>query len=152
MKRLINAIFLLNLSVILALSGCQSQKTKAVEGAVIGGIIGAGAGGIIGHQSHHGAEGAAIGAAIGALSGAAIGSQMPNQNVQGATSGNAAVNNPNQMSQQSIIDLAKQGAADAVIIDRIRLNNSKFTLTPEEVANLKNQGVSDAVIQAMQGN
>ncbi len=56
--------------------GCQSTKTRAVEGGVIGGAIGAVAGGIIGHQSHSGAEGALIGGAIGAATGALIGAQI----------------------------------------------------------------------------
>jgi outer membrane lipoprotein SlyB len=56
--------------------GCQSTKTRAIEGAAVGGVLGAAAGGIIGHQSHRGGEGAAIGAGLGAIAGAIVGSQI----------------------------------------------------------------------------
>jgi len=131
--------------------GCQSSNTRAVEGAVIGGVVGAGAGGIIGHQSHHGGEGAGIGLAVGALTGAVIGSQIQKPGQQANQPAQAQVANPNQMSMQQIIDLSKQGVHESVIIDKIHLTNSKFALTPEDVNNLKQQGVSQKVIDAMQG-
>lgn len=134
-------------------SGCQSNKTRVAEGAVIGTVLGAAAGGIIGHQGHHGGEGAAIGAAAGALTGALIGAQVnkPGQTNVSAAQQTASASNPNQMSMQQIIDLSRQGINENVIIDKIRLTNSKFTLTADDLANLKNQGVSQNVIAVMQG-
>jgi hypothetical protein len=149
MKKL--AIFCIIFLILLPLSGCASNKSRVAEGAIIGGIIGAGAGGIIGHQSHHGAEGAGIGAAAGILTGALIGSQISkpqNPSSSGQLSGGPSAN---QMSMQSIIDLSKQSVNDAVIIDRIKMTNSRFNLTQQDIDNLKTQGVSDAVIAAMQG-
>lgn len=141
---------------IASLCGCQTNnKTKVAEGAVIGGVIGAGAGGIIGHQMHRGGEGAGIGLALGVLSGALLGSQIPNQNqaapVNPASAGATTAANPNQMSMQQIVDLSKQGIHESVIIDKIRLSNSRFSLTTYDVDNLKKQGVSQPVINAMQG-
>lgn len=140
---------------LVAVCGCQSNQTRVGEGAVIGTVLGAAAGGIIGHQGHHGGEGAAIGAAAGALTGVLIGAQVkkPGQVNAGQpqqAQSSAAVN-PNQMTAQQIVDLSKQGVHEAVIIDKIRLSNSKFTLTADDVANLKNQGVSQSVIAVMQG-
>jgi len=150
MKRL--SIFLLPLIIISSLSGCASNKSRVAEGAIIGGIVGAGAGGIIGHQSGHGAEGAGIGAAAGILTGVLVGSQISkNKDASSGTAANTAAVSPNQMSMQSIIDLSKQGVNEAVIIDRIRMTNSKFSLTQQDIDNLKTHGVSDAVIQVMQG-
>lgn len=130
--------------------GCQTTKTRAVEGAVIGGLVGATAGGVIGHQSHHGAEGAGIGAAVGALTGAIVGSQIekPGQSTQ-PTPATQNVN-PNQMTIQQIVDFTKQGINEDVIIDKIRLSNSKFKLNAEDISYLKQQGVSQKVIDAMQ--
>lgn len=142
---LISCIFVISLS-----AGCQNTKTNAVEGAVIGGVVGAGAGGIIGHQSHHGGEGAGIGLAVGALTGAIIGSQIEKPGQANQPAAGQTVN-PNQMTTQQIIDLTKQGANEDVIIDKIRLSNSKFTLGLEDINNLKQQGVSQKVINAMQG-
>jgi uncharacterized protein YcfJ len=129
--------------------GCQSNKTRTAEGAVIGGVLGATAGGIIGHQSHHGAEGAGIGAAVGAIAGGIIGSQIekPGQ----ATSQAAQPPSSNQMTLQQIVDLSKQGVNEDVIIGKIRQTNSRFTLTQIDIDYLKEQGVSQKVIDAMQG-
>lgn len=132
-------------------AGCQTAKTRTTEGAVIGGLVGATAGGIIGHQSRHGAEGAGIGAAVGALTGAIVGSRIekPNQTTQSTTLQESV--NPNQMSIQQIADLANQGVDENVIIDKIRLTNSRFNLNADDMNYLKQQGVSQNVIDIMQG-
>jgi len=151
MKRRIALI--LSIGVTLLAVGCQNAQTKAVEGALIGGILGAGAGGIIGHQSRHAGEGVAIGAAAGAITGALIGSSMPKQqagqSATGATQG-AQTANPNQMSIQQVVDMAQQNINENVIIDKIRLSNSKFHLTAEDINYLKQKGVTQKVIDAMQ--
>ncbi len=131
-------------------SGCQGTKSHAVEGGVIGGIIGAAAGGIIGHQSHSAAQGAAIGAATGAIAGSVVGAQMPKANEAGQAPAPAAAG-ASQMSTQEIVDMTRQGVNEAVIIDKIRLSNSRFTLTAADIDYLKQQGVSQRVIDAMQG-
>lgn len=133
--------------------GCQNTKTRAVEGGVIGGVLGAAAGGIIGHQMHRGAEGAAIGAAAGAIGGALIGAQIEKPGAGQPAGTNQAQQqavNPNQMTTQQVIDLTKQGVNEDVIIDKMRLSNSKFSLTPDDISVLKQQGVSQKVIDAMQ--
>lgn len=135
-------------------AGCQGAQTRTAEGAVVGGVLGATVGGIVGHQSHHGAEGAGIGAAAGAIAGAIIGSQIqkPGQAAAPAQTGSTAqAANPNQMSIQQIVDLSKQGVNEAVIIDKIHLTNSKFNLSASDITYLKQQGVSQKVIEAMQG-
>ena len=132
-------------------AGCQNAKTKAVEGAVIGGVIGAAGGGIIGHQMGRGAEGAGIGAAVGVLSGALIGAQMEKGGQPAQTAQQAQVNNPNHMSLQQIVDLSKQGIHEDVIIDKIRLSNSRYALTNDDINYLQQQGVSQKVISVMQG-
>jgi outer membrane lipoprotein SlyB len=133
---------------VMGVCGCQNTKTRAVEGALIGGVLGAGAGYGIGQGSHHGAEGAGIGAAAGAVTGALVGSQI---NKPQANSQPANMPNPNQMSIQQIVDFTHQGVNENVIIDKIRLSNSRFTLSPQDVTYLKNQGVNERVINAMQG-
>lgn len=133
--------------------GCQSSPNRAPEGALVGGLIGAGAGTIIGNQSKNRdkgrTEGALIGGAVGALVGALTGSQMQ-KNPQGQQQA-AQPASPNQMSVQQIIDLSKQGVHEDVIVDRIRMTNSKFSLTPQDIDYLKQNGVNQKVINAMQG-
>lgn len=150
-------VFIVCLALIALTTGCQNAQTRATEGAVVGGILGAAAGGIIGHQSHHGGEGAAIGAAAGVLTGAIVGAQIPKQGqaaqTPSASRQNQAVQsaNPSQMSMQQIIDMTGQGVNENVIIDKIRLSNSNFHLSAEDVNLLKQKGVSQRVIDAMQG-
>lgn len=132
-------------------SGCQTNKSRAAEGAVIGGVLGATAGGIVGHQSHHAGEGVGIGAAAGALAGAIIGSQIAKPQQSAEPTAPAQGVSANQMTIQQVVDLAKQGAHEDVIIDKIRLSNSRFNLTAADIDYLKQQGVSQKVIDAMQG-
>jgi len=138
---------------LLLTTGCQNAKTRAGEGAVIGGVLGAAAGGIIGHQGHHAGEGVAIGAAAGAVTGAIVGSQIdkPAQsNPAVSATQPTQTANPNQMTIQQIVDLTKQGINENVIIDKIRLSNSKFSLAASDIDYLKQQGVSQKVIDVMQ--
>ncbi|MFH0762981.1 MAG: glycine zipper domain-containing protein [Candidatus Omnitrophota bacterium] len=129
-------------------TGCQGNKTRVAEGSVIGGVIGAAAGAGIGSLSGNAGAGAGIGAAVGAVSGAVIGSQIeqPNQAAQATQ-----VANPNQMTVQQIIDLSKQGFGDQIIIEKIKTSNSKFILTETDVKYIKEQGVSQKIIDVMQG-
>jgi len=149
MKKILT--FVLGFSLLLLVTGCQSAKSRVVEGAIIGGLLGGTAGGVVGQQSHHGGEGAAIGVATGVLTGAIVGSQIekPSQPGQAGTATQAP--NPNQMSIQQIVDLAKQGINENVIIDKILLTNSRFNLAENDINYLKQQGVSPRVIDAMQG-
>ena len=148
-----NVLFCLaSLALVVSACGCQTNQTRVAEGAVIGGLVGAAGGGIIGHQSGHGGTGAGIGAAVGALSGAIVGSQIKKDNASTQAAGATQAVSANQMSTQQVIDLAKQGVHEDVIIDKIRLSDSRFTLSADDIASLKQQGVSDKVINVMQGN
>jgi uncharacterized protein YcfJ len=130
---------------ILVISGCQTNKTRIAEGAGIGGLVGAAAGGIIGHQSGHGVGGVLIGGAVGAAGGAAVGSQIkkPEQNTQALSSAG--------LSMSKIVELAKQGVSSDEIINKIKATKSQYSLTAEDIGYLKKQGVSQRVIEAMQG-
>lgn len=140
--------------------GCQSNKTRVAEGAVIGGLLGGAAGGIIGHQSGHGGEGAGIGIAAGAITGALVGSQInkPQAEVQPQESQTAQqpqatqekLPQTSQLSMQQIIDMSKQSLSDDEIIKEIHATNSKFNLSGEGINYLKKEGVSEKVIAAMQ--
>ena len=147
MKRVIAVVVLLG--VLSCTIGCQGTKSRAIEGSVIGGVLGAAGGGIIGHQSGHAGEGAAIGAAAGAITGAIVGSQIEKPQEQPTAVSNVA--NASQMTVKEIVDLNKQGLGETAIIDKIRQTNSTFTLTTEDISYLQQQGVSQKVINAMQG-
>lgn len=126
------------------ISGCESNKTRVAEGAGIGGTVGAIAGGIIGYQSGHPLQGAAIGGAIGAGTGAVVGAQIkkPVQGTQAQAS--------TQITLQQIVDWTKQGVSSDDIIAKIKAANPKYSLTADDLGYLKNQGVSQRVIETMQ--
>lgn len=146
MKR--SSSLLVVLTFILAVSGCQSNKTRVAEGAGVGGVVGALAGGIIGHQTGSGVEGALIGGALGAGTGALVGSQInkPEQNTA-----STAVTAQNQVTVQKIVEMTKQGINSDEIISKVKSSNSKYSLTADDLDYLKKQGVSQRVIETMQG-
>jgi len=145
MKRICALFFCVGL--ILLGAGCETNKTRVAEGSVIGGVLGAAAGAGIGSLSGNAGAGAGIGAAVGVLGGGLIGSQIDKKP---ANEGQTA--DSSQMTVQQVVDLVKQGASDDAIIEKIRLSNSRFSLSPAQVNNLKQQGVSQKVIDAMQGS
>ncbi len=152
MKRTISAV----LVGVVALSSAGCASNKAGEGALIGGIIGAGAGAITGNQGDvrtgDRSSGASIGGAVGALGGALVGSQMKKEQPaqQQAAAPAQQAYNANQLSLPQIADLAKQGVNEDVIIDRIRLTNSKYNLNQGDIDYLQENGVSQKVISVMQ--
>jgi len=123
--------------------GCQSMGPKTQTGAVAGGLIGATAGGVIGHQSGHGLEGAAIGGILGALGGGAVGSSMDQREQQ------AKAVNPYYIPLTKITEMAASNVPDAVIIDEIQRTKSVYHLTAEAITYLKQNKVSDAVVNYM---
>jgi hypothetical protein len=147
MKNILAAVF----SLALVSCGCANQQNHAVDGAVVGGVVGAGAGAIIGHQGGHTGGGALIGGALGALTGALVGTNMPkDQQAQAAPAVQQQVNGQ-QVSIDEIVGMTGQGVNDDVIVDRIHMTGSKFSLTSAQIDGLKQKGVSQKVINAMLG-
>jgi hypothetical protein len=56
---------------------------------------------------------------------------------------------PKPLTQQEIIELAKSGATDAQILERIRQSRTAYRLTASEIIALHNAGVSFTVIDYM---
>ena len=126
--------------------GCAENQTRIGEGAGIGAGLGALAGGIIGHQTHSTATGILIGGALGAAGGAAVGAQIPKQQPTYAPSVPI-----NQVTMQQIVDWTRQGLPGDEIINRIKTTSSTYALTADDIGYLRKQGVSQRVIEAMQG-
>src|SRR5262249_22162257 len=103
------------------------------------------------------------GAAVGGLTGAALGgiagSEADDKDrhdravMQAQANANAAVQAQQQrMGIADVIDMARRGHADDVIILQIRNTGSTFTLAPSDLNMLKDNGVSSAVIAEMQAH
>jgi hypothetical protein len=130
---------------LLVATGCSSM-TATDKGALGGGAIGAGTGAIVGHALGSTAAGAVIGGAVGALSGGLIGNQVE-KNEQKREA--AAEQARNAMGINDVIQMAQAHVNDSVIIGQIRSSGTVFHLTGQDVLTLKQNGVSDPVIQEM---
>lgn len=136
-------LMLVFVSMAFILAGCESMGPKTGTGTVAGGLIGATAGGIIGHQSGHGLEGAGIGAVVGALSGGVIGNTMDQRENQ------AKAVNPYYITLTKVAEMASGGTPDVVILDEIQRTHSVYHLTSEAITYLKQNKVSDNVVNYM---
>jgi len=131
--------------VLAASCGCSSMnhaERGAVAGGAVGGILGTGIGAATGHPG----IGAAIGAGTGALAGGLIGHQEDKFESR-ASAAIAA----QQMSINSVVEMAQSRVSDDIIINQIHTTGSAFQLSSQDVIYLRQQGVSERVIGAMQG-
>ncbi len=128
--------------------GCSSL-TPTEQGVAGGGLIGAGTGAIIGNALGNTGAGAAIGAGVGALSGGLIGNSV--EKAEERTQAQiAAAEARNQLGIADVINMAHGHISDSVIISQIRSSGTIFHLSGQDVVMLKQNGVSDAVVQEMQ--
>ena len=127
---------------------CAGCETKTQTGA----LAGAGGGALIGGLAG-GGTGALIGAAAGAAGGALIGYAMDEHDKEvmqkNAPDTMRRIEAKQQLYVYDIENMVKNGIKDDVIIHEIQATNSVFSLTPDQIVDLKNQGVSQEVIDAM---
>ncbi len=83
------------------------------------------------------------------LGSAALLAQAPDAN-DGPIQPNADVSHPHALTNDTIIRMSKAGLDDTVIIQTIRTQPGAFDTTPDDLISLKNSGVSQKVIAAMQ--
>jgi len=144
------------LPVVLLATGCESMS-HTDKGVLGGGAIGAGTGALIGSATGHTGAGAAIGAGVGALTGGLIGNDVDKSEAKtkaeiAQASAAAAVPANGPLSLPDIAQMAQSGLSDSVIIGQIRSTRSVYVLTPQDLAWLKTQQVSDAVVMEMQAS
>ncbi len=136
-------------------TGCHSMS-HAEHGALVGSGLGAGAGAIIGHGSGNSGAGALIGAATGALAGGLIGNAEDARQERDAAIAYASHAEYERqvalqsMTNQDVIRMTHSGVSAPVIIGTIRDRGGRFDLSPDAIIMLKQQGVSDDVVTAMQ--
>ena len=135
---------------VLRLPGHEQYRSGAVGGGLFGGALGT----IVGLATHHPLAGAAIGAAAGAGTGALIGNSEDRAQVRAATAAQqqaaaiAAANPP--MTVYDVAKMSQQHISDSIIIQQMRYTNSVYSLSPDDITWLKQQGVSDMVVMEMQ--
>ncbi len=157
-KRLLPVCGMLVLSCLFN-TGCQTtDNNNAVGGAVVGTGLGALTGAIVGSAfgRRDAAAGALIGAAAGGLGGALVGHAQDEKNQQTRDAIQAQYQQAQAAAEQralhndDVVYMVKTGVSDQVIINSIRERGGRFDTSPQDIVNLKSNGVDDAVVYAMQ--
>jgi hypothetical protein len=149
MKARISLVLLLIAGLGPAKAFCQGNTER---GAVIGGLGGALAGAAIGKHNGETATGALIGGAVGLITGSAIGKaqddaqarQQAYYQMQMQQQASRAV------STQDVVLMTRNGVDPQIIITQIHRNGVTRRIEVSDVISLHQQGVSEAVITAMQ--
>ncbi|MCE9544387.1 MAG: hypothetical protein K8T25_02535 [Planctomycetia bacterium] len=136
-----------------SLAGCQTPASHTDQGALLGGLGGAGVGAIIGKQSGNTGAGAVIGAAAGALTGAVVGNKMDEADARNRALIEQQLGrrvNASAVTSQDVITMTQAHVGDELIVTHIRVHGVAAPVGTNDVIQLKQSGVSDRVIQAMQ--
>jgi hypothetical protein len=139
------------LIVILCLAGCASPY-YADRGALFGGLTGAGVGALVGDAAGNAGAGAAIGTAVGALTGAAVGDHIDADLARSRAEIEARMGRQMQgaVTAQDVVAMTQAGLSDDVIVTHIRASGVAQPLAVNDLIHLRNMGVRDTVINAMQ--
>lgn len=133
--------------------GCQTPSYQR-NGTLIGGLTGAGVGAAIGDRDQKALPGALIGAAVGAVTGNAIGESMDQDRAiaqqQAYAQGTAQQAARGAVTPQDVIAMCRAGLSEDVIATHVRANGVTQQLQVNDLIYLRNQGVPDSVLQAMQ--
>lgn len=138
------------LAMLLLSTGCQSMN-YAERGALLGGLTGAGIGAAAGESGGDAVPGALIGGAVGALAGGIIGDGVDadvarRQEIEARIGRQMA----GAVTTEDAIAMTRAGLSDEVITSHIRASGVARPLAVNDLIYLRDQGVSDAVIKAMQ--
>jgi uncharacterized protein YcfJ len=138
-------------------TGC-SPMNHTETGATVGGLGGAGFGAAVGAATGRPVAGAVIGGLAGATGGALIGNTVDRdeqhardvQQAQAVAAAQAQAQAQRAMGIADVIQMTRAGQSEQIIINQIHNTGSTFQLTQSDLNMLKDNGVSDAVISAMQ--
>jgi hypothetical protein len=148
MQITLRKLFILSGFTVLTASGCA---TNTGTGALAGGGLGAATGAVIGSATGHAGTGAAIGAGLGAAAGGLIGAGQDENDRKNAdrVAQASAVQQQRAMSIHDVVYMSRQGIAEETIIAQIQSSGSYFQLTSADIVELRQQGVSERVVQTM---
>lgn len=169
-KPYIRPLSLIAAAATLIATGCQQMPgTPGEQGAAIGGVGGAATGALVGGE-HHRLLGALLGGAVGAGGGYLIGAnkdritghdtagaQQAVQNAQAhpatpemaANAPTADLNGDGFVTMDEVVAMKRAGLSDQQMLQRLQATGQVFELTPDQQAYLRNNGVSQYVIDQM---
>jgi hypothetical protein len=134
------------------LAGCASPY-HADRGALVGGVLGAGTGALIGDAVGSPLAGTAIGAGVGALSGAAIGGGLDDIEARNRAEIQAQLGQPvaaSAVTLGDVIAMSQAGVEEQLILTHIQAHGAARPLTSNDLIQLRQAGVSPAVVQQLQ--
>jgi hypothetical protein len=134
-----------------ALAGCRSPY-YADRGALFGGLTGAGVGALVGEANGNAGAGAVIGSAVGAVTGAVVGEGIDADVARSRAEIEARMGRQMQgaVTVPDVIAMTQAGLSDDVITTHIRSSGVAQPLGVNDLIQLRNLGVRDTVINAMQ--
>jgi hypothetical protein len=137
--------------IVLSVGGCRSPY-YADRGALFGGLTGAGVGAAIGEASDNPLAGALIGGAVGTAAGAIVGDGIDADIARNNAEIQARMGRQlsGAATTADVISMSQAGLGDDVIVTHIQTNGVVQRPPAAELIALKNQGVSDRVINALQ--
>jgi hypothetical protein len=141
----------LTIAALLLAAGCRSPY-YADRGALFGGLTGAGVGALVGDAAGNAGAGAVVGTALGAITGAAVGEGIDADLARSKAEIEARLGRQMQgaVTPQDVIAMTQAGLSDEVITTHIRANGVAQPLAVGDLIGLRNMGVRDSVINAMQ--
>lgn len=132
--------------------GCRTAEgTGTLIGAGSGALLGNAVGKAVG-GSGNGARtvGTLIGTGVGAVAGNAIGRNMDEAEHRGRAEGYAAATAQPPVSLNEVVDMARAGVPDSVIINKLRTSGTIYpNLTTQEITWLTREGVSSPVVNEL---
>ena len=132
-------------------TGCATGSHAEI-GTAIGAVTGAVGGAAIGKKSGNGTTGALIGGAVGALAGSSIGKAMDEDQARRDRLIQESIGRrlAGRVSNSDIIEMTRAGLSDDIIKNEIRSKGVRRRPDKDALISLKQNGVSDEVIKAMQ--
>lgn len=143
--------YFLSIVTVIFHSGCRSPYF-ADRGAAFGAITGALTGAAIGEHNGDAAAGAVIGSTVGALTGAAVGETIDYEIAQSEAIIESRLGREmsGAVSVPDVIAMTHADLSDGVINSHIRANGVARPPSVDDLITLRNAGVRDSVIQALQ--
>lgn len=147
----VSQLFVVATLSVVAFSGCRSPY-HADRGAAIGGLGGAAVGSVVGAHNGNPLAGAVLGGALGALTGAVIGDGLDEVEARNQAAIEARLGRQIQGTTTfgDIVTMSQAGLGDEVIATQIRHHGMERMPSAADLVALKQQGVSDGVLRAMQ--
>ena len=132
-------------------AGCRSPY-HADRGAAVGGLGGAAVGSVVGAHNGNPLAGAVVGGALGALTGAVIGEGLDEVEARNQAAIEASLGRQIQGTTTfgDVVTMSQAGLGDDVIVTQIRHHGLERLPSSTDLVALKQQGVSDPVLKAMQ--